>query len=124
MNIGICIAGAACIVRNRVIIPAANRKRGDVDDDREPEEADQVDRDCPRPPSRSRARSAKTIAQTMIARTSAARPKPASTAERSPAARNSRRVKPESKSAPIEKPMKTPPKAADCSRTKMNWKAL
>ena len=25
MNIGICIAGAACMVRKRVIIPAANR---------------------------------------------------------------------------------------------------
>ena len=53
----------------------------------------------------------------------AATPNPAITAERSPPARNSRRVKPESKSAPIEKPMKTPPKAADCSSTKTNWKA-
>ena len=60
----------------------------------------------------------------MTARTSAATPKPASTAERSPAARNSRRVKPESKSAPIEKPMNTPPNAADCSSTKTNWNAL
>ena len=67
---------------------------------------------------------AKTIAHTNTARITAATPKPAITAERSRAARKRRRVKPESKSAPIEKPMKTPPKAADWSSTKTNWKAL
>ena len=33
-------------------------------------------------------------------------------------------MNPESKSAAIEKPMNTPPKAADWSSTKTNWKAL
>ena len=65
----------------------------------------------------------KTTTQTSTARTSPATPYPAITAERSRAARSSRRVKPESKSAPIEKPMNTPPKAADWSSTKTNWNA-
>jgi hypothetical protein len=60
----------------------------------------------------------------MTARITAATPYPSTTAERCGAARKSRRVKPESKSAPIEKPMNTPPKAADWSSTKTNWKAL
>jgi hypothetical protein len=64
------------------------------------------------------------MAHTKTARITAATPKPVITAERSPAARNRRRVKPESKSAAIEKPMKTPPKAADWRSTKTNWKAL
>ena len=67
---------------------------------------------------------AKTIAHTNTVRITAASPKPAITAERSPAASKRRRVNPESKSAAIEKPMKTPPKAADWRSTKTNWKAL
>src|SRR2546426_896581 len=67
---------------------------------------------------------AKTIAHTKAARITAETPKPAITAERSCADTKSRRVKPESKSAAIEKPMNTPPKAADWSNTNTNWNAL
>src|SRR3954468_25113695 len=35
-----------------------------------------------------------------------------------------RRAKPVSKSRAIPKPVKPPPKAADCSSTKTNWKAV
>src|SRR2546423_296092 len=42
----------------------------------------------------------------------------------SSAASSSRRAKPLSKSRAIPNPVKTPPKAADCSSTKTNWKAV
>ena len=40
------------------------------------------------------------------------------------AASSRRRAKPHSKSRAIPKPVKTPPNAADWSRTKQNWNAV
>jgi hypothetical protein len=37
---------------------------------------------------------------------------------------SSRRAKPESKSRATAKPVKTPPNAEDCRKTKTNWNAV
>ena len=39
-------------------------------------------------------------------------------------ASSSRRPKPDSKSPAAAKPVNTPPKAADCRKTKTNWNAV
>ena len=66
----------------------------------------------------------KMIVAVMRKRPSAASTHPATTADRCGAARKRRRVKPLSKSRAIEKPVNTPPNAADWRKTKTNWNAV
>jgi hypothetical protein len=60
----------------------------------------------------------------MTQRTNAASPKPTRMPSRLGDASSRRFPKPPSKSRAMPKPVKTPPKAAACRRTKTNWNDL
>ena len=124
MKTGICIAGPAWIVRRRIATPAAHSVAVTLTSSAR---TTSPNRSTPPPSTCMPVASATTNSSTpTIARAHERRERVARRGcpSRLGAASSSRREKPDSKSAAIEKPVNTPPNADACSSTKTNWNAV